>query len=1147
MLKSLKNVMFATMILIVAFLFCGLTQNVFAETIIESKYFKYGDPTGDEIQFDGLSSPVSGKLIVPEYKEVIVNDETKRYYVTSIKNGTAGSLDNITSLDISNCSRLTSIFRGTFKTSTNLSGEIVFPASLTSLSSGNFESTKVTKMTFLGDLTDSITFKGNIPSTLEKLLITHTSYQSLTEGCSLLTYCDASLINYFGYVRVNGIETSVIKENGEYFTIKDFETLSKGIANFKGFTVEGNPTLYTIENITTLQYNNQNFIPQIEEEKAIYNVTYSSGTGYAFTGEKSVEEHENLSVEFKLNEFYNESLFTLSVKNNLLENVDFTTEKTENIYTITISDVTSDLNISVSGVTPNTYDIDILELNGLNLNNIKITDEIVLGYSIEGNINKSLISSSWICEDLDINSTQSTISLQSLTKGNYEVILTVTYEIDDIVITKTKTALLTVNDIIYNVTLPTNIQGYTINGNPTVKHGEDYVFNFELDKFYSDSDFVITILDKNNNTLATFNKHSQSCIIKNITGDIFISVSNVNLNELSVSLNASGESGQDISLLGDGANIVFKTVINGNLPSNSETYKYYLDGELLSNTSPEFTYENISFGNHSLTVIISIEEINKTYTSELTFNINKRIYDIKLNVSDFVYNNTVFNPSYTATAQNTCADYNFETRYLTLEGNTWKTTSEIKNVGTYKIEVYYDEEIVSLTQDSVTSCTFSILPKEVGVYYENKEYSFIFDNTRHFPQILFDADYSTWESLGLNLSEITEQLYILNSTQKVLVYDLPVNSSSEEYNKYSQYLVNAGNYNLELKCANKNFKLINSTSMLTSVNYTILPKRVEVSIQSGDVYGSTKSYPVKNYEIKLNEANEKVNLIVYFQRESGNNVGKYQITEIQTSSVETLGFNINNFEVVLSAKAENYYVISEKAVYVNWDDKTSFAFNGEYHAPECWVDDDFDGEIVLVVSGKQKLPCEKLQKYTATASCSSKNFKLINNTIEFVVLSTTLTSNGSVNCSIENTSGFQPDCSLILEQKTYSSSLLSSSKNSYFENYNISGGYSINVVNESGDDIQQGEKVNLNIEKPSYFRSGMKVLQVLSNGTLQEISYSTSGNYMVLKDVKLGSSFIFISPKSNFNIWTMLAIIFTGLTCIFGAWWIIKRVIKNKR
>ena len=1052
MVKNLRKITYATMIFIVVFLLC-LIPVTYAENVINSTqfYFQKIDGTDDQIEFIGLSNPESGRLVIPEYKEENEGGSLKKYYVTNLRNGIVGSLNNITSLDLSACTRLTKITRSTFSNSTSLSGEIVFPESFVNLGHSNFENTQITKMTFLGDLVDTLNFDGNIPSTLEKVLITETSFISLTAESSLLTYCDQSIINYFGYVKVNNVETSLIKENGEYLTTNDYDTMAQGIENLKGFDVGG--TLYTRDNITSLQYSGQNFIPQIEEEKQYVTASYSSGDGYTLSGETSVEENTTLVATLVIDEDYNESEFSVIVTDGE-DNVDFTITQSGDTYTITIENVCSDINISIENVTQNV------------INNI------------------------------------------------------------------------------YSITYPSEMKGYVISGNNEIKHGETFVFSFELNKFYNQSNYEIVITDTNNVELAKYNRTRQAYALENVTCDLVIKVNNVVLNEFSVGLSVTDAIGQELSNIGDGGTIKITSVLQDSMPLDSMTFAYYLDGTKLANTTSEFLYENITKGSHTISVVVTIAEIDQTYTTETTFEISKRIYSVNVTISNFTFNNTPFTPTFTKSAQNICGNYDFKVEMFVLEGNVWKETNEIKNVGKYKVNILFDEEIVELTQGSVTTCTFNVLPKEISVYYENKTYSFVYDNTRHYPQILVDGDTSVWEGLGLDLTEIREKLYTVSSS-KVLIYDLPLNATSDDYDRYGEYLVNAGNYYSELVCENGNFVLKTSPSLLTSVNYSIAPKKVELDIQSGDVYKSSKQNPSKSYEIKLNDANEIVNITAYFTRESGNDVGKYAITGIQTISVETTGILSSNFNFVLSNKSENYYVISQKEVYVNWDDKTTFAFDGEYHAPACWVDDDFDGELILTVSGKQKLPCEKLQKYTATASCTSKNFKLVNNTVNFVINAKTLTANGDINCSVESSSGFSADYSLVLEEKPYSSNILSTPNNA-FENYNVSGGYTISVVDDLGDNVNYNENVNINIEKPEYFEKGMKVLQVMPSGALKEISYTTSGNFLILNNVRLGSSFVFISPKSNFDLWLVLAICFVVLTIVFcGFWFVYKK--KHKK
>lgn len=1119
-------------------------NTVLAESdVISSTYFRFAT-TDSGIKFTDLTEAKSGTLVLPDYVSFYdANMVLHEGYLTEISIASSANLANITALDLSGLNHLTKIARLSFSTSTKLTGNVVLPASLTSMGSNVFKNTNITGLEFLGDVSDGISFTG-VPSSVTKILVPYSYYQTVSSAQDKSVYAINEywdIVNYWNYVSVNETVTNLRKEYNSYFTTQDFDLLSAGLQDFVGFKVEGDETLYTKDNFNTLKFENKKLTAVIKQD-TYFNIEYSTGKGYTLTGETNVIEGGNLEVELNILEYYTDSNFIVGVTDENSEDVAFTLSESQTGYIIEIENVLSNLTISVSGVTLNDFTV--------NIQNEKQTyttlEPVTLISLVQGNINKALVSYLWTSEDIEITGqTSNTLQLNTLTAGSYEITLTCTYVLDGTQITKTTSVNFVVQDIYYTITYPTNTVGYTITGENSVKMGSPLAFNFNLNQYYSNSNFEIFGYDDSQNQVFYTSKSDNNFIIENVTCNITLVVESVELNSLEIQISVLDTNQESVSNIGDGANILIKTELTGDLPLTNAIYQVCLNQTKVSEENVA-TINGIEVGTNNIKVIITLPDVNKTYEKEITITVNKSLVKVVLQQNNITFNNVNLQITPDIQYKNYSGEKAFSVKYFVFNGTDYIETQNVKNVGKYKAQLVYNSDKVELDAESVTTVDFEITPKDINVYYDNKEYKFEFNNERQYPQILYKSEQDNildyWQQIGLNPLNVKEKLYAVNGNNKTLIYDLPVLSSADAFNEYNEYLINAGEYYCEIYCDDNNFNLVVSNNQLIKVNYVISKKHFVITAQCSAVYGQSAEVPSLSYTFEINEnTNEKVTAQVFFNRESGNSVGKYAITSINAVVVDQ--FNINNIVVELSTKNSHYLNIVKRDVYVIWSNEREFVFDGEYHAPQCYVEDDYNGELVITVSGKQYLPNSFNQYYTATASCINKNYNIVNPTVKYTINPTTLVSSGqNASVSIENANGFKPSYSIVVEDAlTDSSALNSTLLNDIEGEFSISGGYLLKVMDNNNNQVNISDKVKVHIKTPSYFNDNMIIMQLNEDGTTTEVNYSVSGDYLTLNNVNVGASFIFINTTEKSNLALILSTSIGGALLLFGGAWFIKR------
>ncbi len=192
-------------------------------------------------------------------------------------------------------------------------------------------------------------------------------------------------------------------------------------------------------------------------EPSTFKVSFSTGVGYTIIGEEKANKDSSYSFSIKFSEGYEASpTFKVDVNGEVV---------TGNEYSYTVENVSSDLNIEVSGVSKISFDVSFVAAEGVTFNGLNKVDygatytftaskkegyegDLAIFYAIGEDSNKTIAGENGEYSISEV-------------KGN----LTISANPLDL--------------IEYNVNTPSKNDAYTFQGESKVKYGQDYTFELK--------------------------------------------------------------------------------------------------------------------------------------------------------------------------------------------------------------------------------------------------------------------------------------------------------------------------------------------------------------------------------------------------------------------------------------------------------------------------------------------------------------------------------------------------------------------------------------------------------------------------------------------------------------------------------------------
>ncbi len=344
---------------------------------------------------------------------------------------------------------------------------------------------------------------------------------------------------------------------GDAYTFKltqDANTQGTPVVKANGTVLTGENGTYTISNVSANQTITVEGI-----SKKMYAVTKSTGDGYTVTGAESVEHGGNYAFTLNVDEAYSNSTVVVKVNGEIVTAAE---------GTYTVANVTEALSITVEGVEKNSYAVtpptahDAYTFNGavsvLHGEEYNFTLSINTGYDASGVVVK--------VNGAPITATEGTYTVTNVTGA-----LEITVE--------------GLNVASYDVTLPTNGVGYTVDGAATVQHGATYTFTVTLDEAYNKSDITV----KANGIIVEAVSGSYS--VASVTEALTITVEGVLENSYTVSVPTSAQ------YTVEGANSVAHggTATVTITPANAEDMLVVKNGAtVLTGEANVYTLENVT-------------------------------------------------------------------------------------------------------------------------------------------------------------------------------------------------------------------------------------------------------------------------------------------------------------------------------------------------------------------------------------------------------------------------------------------------------------------------------------------------------------------------------------------------------------------------
>ena len=315
---------------------------------------------------------------------------------------------------------------------------------------------------------------------------------------------------------------------------------------------------------------------------SVHGVTLGSGEGYELHGADTVYGGKDYTFTLEItSEAYEAAALAVKANDTLLTEAD---------GKYTVKNVSSDLNITVSGVEKKTYGVTIP------------TGE---GYTVSG------AAKAVYGEDYSFAVAKAAGYDQSslIVKVNGE---TVAEENGKYTVKNVKTALeITVEGAAknqYAVTAPAESVAYTFTGNAKAIHGEAYTFTLVVKESYDTANLKV----KANGNELTAAADGKTYTVENVTGAIGITVEGLNIRKYNVTLSAGdGYTLDGAAQAEHGGNYTFTLTLNEAYSNSAPTVK--CNGNVLTEKDGKYTVENVT---GALEITVENVELN-IYTAKI--------------------------------------------------------------------------------------------------------------------------------------------------------------------------------------------------------------------------------------------------------------------------------------------------------------------------------------------------------------------------------------------------------------------------------------------------------------------------------------------------------------------------------------------------
>ena len=315
---------------------------------------------------------------------------------------------------------------------------------------------------------------------------------------------------------------------------------------------------------------------------SVHGVTLGSGEGYELHGADTVYGGKDYTFTLEItSEAYEATALTVKANDTLLTEAD---------GKYTVKNVSSDLNITVSGVEKKTY---------------AVTIPAGEGYEITG------AAKAVYGEDYSFTVAKAAGYDQSalIVKVNGE---TIAEENGKYTVKNVKTALeITVEGAEknqYAVTAPAESVAFTFTGNAKAIHGEAYTFTLEVKESYDTANLKV----KANGSELTAAADGKTYMVENVTGAIEITVEGLNIRKYNVTFSTGdGYTLDGAAQAEHGGNYTFTLTLNEAYSNSAPIVK--CNGNGLTEKDGKYTVENVT---GALEITVENVELN-TYTAKI--------------------------------------------------------------------------------------------------------------------------------------------------------------------------------------------------------------------------------------------------------------------------------------------------------------------------------------------------------------------------------------------------------------------------------------------------------------------------------------------------------------------------------------------------
>ena len=315
---------------------------------------------------------------------------------------------------------------------------------------------------------------------------------------------------------------------------------------------------------------------------SVHGVTLGSGEGYELHGADTVYGGKDYTFTLEItSEAYEATALTVKANDTLLTEAD---------GKYTVKNVSSDLNITVSGVEKKTY---------------AVTIPAGEGYEITG------AAKAVYGEDYSFTVAKAAGYDQSalIVKVNGE---TIAEDNGKYTVKNVKTALeITVEGAEknqYAVTAPAESVAFTFTGNAKAIHGEAYTFTLEVKESYDTANLKV----KANGSELTAAADGKTYMVENVTGAIEITVEGLNIRKYNVTFSTGdGYTLDGAAQAEHGGNYTFTLTLNEAYSNSAPIVK--CNGNGLTEKDGKYTVENVT---GALEITVENVELN-TYTAKI--------------------------------------------------------------------------------------------------------------------------------------------------------------------------------------------------------------------------------------------------------------------------------------------------------------------------------------------------------------------------------------------------------------------------------------------------------------------------------------------------------------------------------------------------